>query len=540
MQAFGKQFDSGDDTVLGRITLRLTVGGGKQKQTMQRDDFRLPQDVSPSDLPSLPTIANEILRLGDDPNAGVADIAEVIGMDVSLSAKLLRLANTPHYRRGKEITTISQAVVTLGSKAVRLLALSFSLAESMPKPQGELNFAAYWKHCVTTAVAARCLARATKLPCGEEAFLCGLISRIGQLTMASCMEELYSPVLEKCENDLPVAEFEREELGFDFHQVGAYLARSWGLPEKVCQVVHQWDEPTKDWSEDDDLTRRICCLVHVADCLATVVVAPHKARALLKANELARECFGLAVSEVEAFFLTLQDEVLEIAKLFNLDVPYDYQSILERARRQLIEVSLSTVEELDQTRRLAQALENANEELDAATKTDSLTQLANRAFFDQRLTEVIEARMVGQCSNAIGLLMMDIDQFKSLNDTHGHQVGDEVLKSVAFWLTRATRDTDFIARYGGEEFVAIVPNTTLPALEAVAERLRRTVEKGVVKTPTGDLRVTMSFGGACVARVTCSEEGKELLRLADECLYEAKTAGRNCCVCQEVQFATSK
>ena len=131
---------------------------------------------------------------------------------------------------------------------------------------------------------------------------------------------------------------------------------------------------------------------------------------------------------------------------------------------------------------------------------------------------------------------MDVDHFKSFNDTFGHVVGDKVLTSVASWLSEATRTTDFTARYGGEEFVVILPNTTLPDLESVAERLRTAVERGAVENKGETLSVTISIGGACVTRVTSANDGTALVELADQCLYEAKDAGRNQCVCREVQL----
>ena len=100
----------------------------------------------------------------------------------------------------------------------------------------------------------------------------------------------------------------------------------------------------------------------------------------------------------------------------------------------------------------------------------------------------------------------------------------------------ATRDTDFIARYGGEEFVAILPNTTLPDLESVAERLRQTIENAVVETEDKTLSVTISLGGACVNMVTTHDDGMALVELADKCLYEAKEAGRNQWSCQVVEL----
>ena len=149
---------------------------------------------------------------------------------------------------------------------------------------------------------------------------------------------------------------------------------------------------------------------------------------------------------------------------------------------------------------------------------------------------MIESRLRGNSPNALGILIMDVDHFKSFNDTHGHVVGDAVLERVGHWLKGATRATDFIARYGGEEFAAILPNTTLADLGTVAERIRQKIEGEMIELDGKQLRVTISLGGACVTRVASLGDGKALIELADECLYEAKNAGRNRCVFREVQL----
>jgi diguanylate cyclase (GGDEF)-like protein len=176
-----------------------------------------------------------------------------------------------------------------------------------------------------------------------------------------------------------------------------------------------------------------------------------------------------------------------------------------------IQTSLSTALRYDRIRR--------------EVVTDPLTNLYNRRFFEQRAREEIERSLRHQIP--VSLLMLDVDHFKSINDTYGHQTGDRVLQSVAAFLKESVRQTDVCGRYGGEEFVLLLPNT--PGRNAVflADRLRSGVGQLMhsgLGIP-GDVSVTVSGGVATCPRDATDLEG--LIGRADEALYEAKDGGRD-------------
>ena len=163
------------------------------------------------------------------------------------------------------------------------------------------------------------------------------------------------------------------------------------------------------------------------------------------------------------------------------------------------------------------------DELLALSTTDGLTQVANHRAFQERLRE--EFRRAQRYDDPMALILMDIDHFKIVNDTHGHQVGDEVLKAVAKALKGAVRETDFIARYGGEEFAVVLPKTHLAGALTVAERMSQSL-KSARTGVDGAIRVTGSFGvsGFPGRGVTTAEQ---LLKTADDALYRSKREGRN-------------
>jgi two-component system cell cycle response regulator len=156
---------------------------------------------------------------------------------------------------------------------------------------------------------------------------------------------------------------------------------------------------------------------------------------------------------------------------------------------------------------------------------DPLTGLANRRLLTSELEAEIDR--VARSGEAALLLMLDIDHFKSVNDTYGHLAGDQVLQAVAKALASCVRPMDTLARYGGEEFAVVLPSCQPAFGEAVAERIRRTIESTPIPvSPTVDLRVTVSIGGAFALQWIRSTTDLWTDR-ADQQLYEAKTGGRN-------------
>lgn len=173
-------------------------------------------------------------------------------------------------------------------------------------------------------------------------------------------------------------------------------------------------------------------------------------------------------------------------------------------------------------RALSSKLEAANQTLSHLANTDALTGvLSRRALFERLDEELARSRRFG---GHLAVLMVDIDHFKRVNDDHGHQTGDLVLKSVAGAFSATLRMNDRIGRYGGEEFLAILPEIGAEGAFAVAERLRAAIAELAVQTQVGFVSVTSSIG---VAQLEVDELAEALVARADAALYAAKGAGRD-------------
>lgn len=163
------------------------------------------------------------------------------------------------------------------------------------------------------------------------------------------------------------------------------------------------------------------------------------------------------------------------------------------------------------------------EDLKRQTLTDRLTGLPNRACLEGELQRSLdEYKRYGW---PVGLFFMDIDHFKAVNDTYGHERGDDILRLVATTLAHNCRASDIVGRWGGEEFVGLVRNATTASLLQVAERSRMLVEQSFIMVDGRPLNVTLSVGAALVRE---GESAAGLVRRADHLMFESKHKGRNC------------
>ncbi len=186
---------------------------------------------------------------------------------------------------------------------------------------------------------------------------------------------------------------------------------------------------------------------------------------------------------------------------------------------------------------LQDELIRAREEIRKEATHDGLTGLWNRAaIMDALARELNRGERSGQCT---GILMVDIARFKSINDTYGHLVGDDVLREAAHRLVSNVRSYDLVGRYGGEEFLVILPNCCLDCASARAERLRKLIAELPVETREAVVHVTMS-GGVAASVQTASSDLNTLLKAADKALYAAKAGGRNQVRKAEEQFPDCK
>jgi diguanylate cyclase (GGDEF)-like protein len=178
--------------------------------------------------------------------------------------------------------------------------------------------------------------------------------------------------------------------------------------------------------------------------------------------------------------------------------------------------------------KLERSLRKANEEIHYLSITDPLTGCYNRGYLAEHIHH--EINRVKRYKRSFAMIICDIDFFKKVNDEHGHQAGDEVLKAFVNSLKRNIRNKiDWVVRYGGEEFIVILPETDCKGAATTAERIRANIEKMVIPIEGGELQITASFGGTCMSEKTPPVKAnlETILKRADGLLYLSKSTGRN-------------
>jgi two-component system cell cycle response regulator len=200
--------------------------------------------------------------------------------------------------------------------------------------------------------------------------------------------------------------------------------------------------------------------------------------------------------------------------------PVDRNELLARARTQV------------RRKRFQERLRDTYEDSLSMALKDSLTGLYNRRYFDAHITKMLANHK--ESKKNLGILFLDIDHFKKVNDVHGHNVGDEVLKIFAQRLKDNLRSFDLVVRLGGEEFVVILPDTSENMAQFIAERLRIAICDDPIKCSVEDgaLTISTSIGGAIVK--PGEHNVQQILDRADQALFDAKNGGRNCVVFENI------
>ncbi|MDW8136585.1 MAG: GGDEF domain-containing protein [Thermodesulfobacterium sp.] len=246
---------------------------------------------------------------------------------------------------------------------------------------------------------------------------------------------------------------------------------------------------------------------------------------------VSKENLGQTSLDLIELILKGKDKMEIVLKGVRVKLEDKYLLILEPYRLTYSELILKLSKLNEQLVNITRELAKKNVQLSEALKTikkinntDPLTGILNRRAFLKILKR--EISLAKRHNLPLSLVMIDIDYFKKINDTYGHETGDYVLKSITKVIKKSIRQEDLFARLGGEEFVLLLPHTNMEAAYKMSERLRQTIEKRQFKRIRE--KITASFG---ITEFSPLDNFRLFLKRADEALYEAKKRGRNCCIC---------
>jgi len=620
-------------------------------------------------LPSPIGVGFAVLDITRRDDGSIEDLIRAIHVDPAITARILRVANSPLMGGAEQITSLRDAAVRLGTRTLSNLALGFSVIGSNRDGlcQG-FDYERCWSLSLAHAVAAQALAKRFGAHSPAQAFTCALLSRIGQLGLASAYPREYTDILQRA-GGLDSAErlrLESEVFCINHHEVTEGLLSEWGFPEAFCAAAGGYWRKRDSGDIQDAGLRELTQALLLGEAIAEFMLAspaerPQCADALARAGfgqslgdgELARLIESLAVEwaewgrmlsvptaqlgsielalqpppasaaeaeqpalgaetrsgirvlavdddpvslrllvrhlqragysvitatdgyqgllaamkhapqiivadwmmpkmdgidlckalrrfdagrKVYMLLLTGRDSEDRIVEAFDAGVndyiskPFKPRLLLARvgAGQRMVEMQAQVEREKAIHARQSNDLAILSRKLRDMANRDVLTGLANRRCAMEQLTQCWQQGQAasGQLrENQLSVIALDIDHFKRVNDGHGHDAGDAILKEVADCLARSTRPEDVCARMGGEEFLVICRNTPLAGGLAFAERLRSSVATHLIAF--GGFRGSVTISAGVAEREAGMRSVDELLKRADLALYRAKSLGRN-------------
>jgi diguanylate cyclase (GGDEF)-like protein len=477
-------------------------------------------------FPSPPGVATHIIELAQDPDIEMGKVAKALSMDSALSMKILRIANSPLYAQRRKSENLRQALVVLGLNATLTLALSFSLVKSLRggKANG-LSYGLYWRRALLAATSARALADAMHQSLAEEIFLAALLQDVGMLALDRAVPDLYSEGEQLQRNHSALAEHEKKRLQVDHAHIGGWLMKGWNLPERLHRAIAHSHQLDLSFSADPAQIFDRC--VALSGPVADLFLLEPEQRQFAEVALCAERSLGLDKMAFGQVLGTIGAMIPETEAIFETDLlaKQHPELILEQAREVLMLRSLHALREINTLRVAAEGSSSRTLELEEETRRDSLTGVYNRAYLDQFMSREFDNSTRHKWP--LSVAFADLDNFKNINDSFGHQAGDRILQATARILRGNTRETDLIARYGGEEFVVVLPATDAETARNICERIVMAFRNTGHVIGSDHAKVTISIGCATHGTETLFNNVADFVKAADQALYTAKMRGRN-------------
>ena len=480
-------------------------------------------------LPVPPATVARAIEIAADPNCDITELTHVVRLSPVLAAQLIKAVNSPYYGLRRKISTVDRAISFMGIRAARNILLCFSVQDLTPK-KSAYPMEKFWEGSIRRAIAAVTLAKYKGTRAPDNIMTLGLCQDLGLLVAVSRDEAAAEKLATVVDRSAPVRLAFEESLGISHVDIGAALFEAWRFPEEITDAVRGHHHP----ETAPEHCREAAHIANAAETMADLMRVEDKQDCLTSVTEVIEQ-LGIDPGMLSEIVNEISTEVHKAAEMLHIKVGTQptYQDIMKAASKGLMALNMSyetltaeLQEALSRQEEMAKRLEELNAELEHQAMTDKLTGLPNRRAFDEHLAK--ETSRVERIKEPCALLLLDVDHFKRFNDTHGHQAGDLVLEAVGRTIAHQVRTCDLPARYGGEEFAVIMPHTLPEGAKIAAERIRRALEAMEVVSDGTRLSVTVSIGGTIITNASDKRAGILALRRADDALYEAKAAGRNC------------
>lgn len=497
----------------------------QKRQVLKRSDRLRTQLSSCRDLPTLPGVAVELLACIRKSEVDLRELSDIICRDPALTAKILGMLNSPQYGLKKEVSSIHHASALLGLKNIQTVALSFALVRGMRKSDLEgFDYNRFWKRSILSAAAAQILGELRKTPNGEELFLSALLQDIGMLALQAIVPSEYGTLNQKAGKDhTKLFALERDEFGVDHAEVGGWLAEQWSLPEVFRLSIQGSHSPER--IEVPEKLKSTIDVVAISGWLAEVWLDRSDSMVYLRGRSWSQLVRGMRKGEIKRVASQMRSWLSDLSALFELQVEDCKQAaqIMLESRDQLVKLNLETLQHTLEESDLNRCLSDRNQDLREKCFRDSITNLHNRAYLESFLSDqfVLDAAK----SVPTSVIFCDIDHFKQVNDSNGHDAGDNCLAQLARLIKGKTRRYDHVVRWGGDEFVLVLTNTDHSAAVRIVERLLKAVQQTSFRLDSGaSIPLRISVGCATHNKKTRFSCLEALVGAADLELIKARNS----------------
>lgn len=319
---------------------------------MSETEFtNLPDFIHTSEhLPTPPALALKILNVVEDENLDLRTLVELIEKDPVLTSKLLKLANSGAFSRIHSEASLSRAAMMLGLKTVKMTALSFTLGDGLKQQtKGKHSMNDYWQRSLVTAVAARSIAEKVYPALADEAFLSGLLARIGQLVVAQCEPGQYQSFIEAGIFEFSTAEQQRAVFNADIWQVGGALLKHWGIPKRIYEVVGSWSNCLDGKCDTESTNGKLTLLVAISDLIATLLLHPdHAPHAMAVLTRETEQCLKMEKAHLDECIIGLEDVVTSVGEVMSIEVPKaSYLQLVNDANDKMFELGIEMSAQLN-------------------------------------------------------------------------------------------------------------------------------------------------------------------------------------------------
>jgi putative nucleotidyltransferase with HDIG domain len=289
------------------------------KNVMMEKARQLVENID--DLPTIPVVATQVLQLLDQPDVQIEDVADLMLSDQVMTARVMKMINSPVYKPEHEITSLKRALVYLGLRHIREVALTTSFINAFDENRGALELNAFWEHSFGVGMVSKIIARKVGYPDLEKAYIAGIIHDLGEVFLSTFMRDQFQAVLESIKDKpIKLVDAEIEQLGTSHCEIGLCMARKWNFPEVYCEVIALHHSPI-----EATIDPVLCAIVNLSDLFCSVRELNYGGLEWVSFNLFEEEAWQIlkkessqfAEMDVERFCYELDDAIPDVKALVN-------------------------------------------------------------------------------------------------------------------------------------------------------------------------------------------------------------------------------